>query len=448
VIADAIDRLNGKIWGAGLHGRPFFLRWPILMLRLLLAVGRDLKEGYLGLRATSLVYTTLLSFAPLLAISFSVLKGIGAHNNIEPFLQDFLEPLGEQGAEITARTVSFVDNIQVGVLGAVGMALLIYSVIALMHKIETAFNDIWHVSETRSFAQRVRDYLGVLFIGPLLLFLSVAMTATVRHAEKTRYWLEEWLHIPAETVDWMFGGLFQVLPYALFGIAFAALYMFMPNTRVRLAPALAAGFMTGVLWKVLGQVFGVFVAGSANYAAIYSAFAALILFMIWIYIGWLIVLVGAALCYYIQNPSNQPLSRKDMQLSPHLREKVAMHVCAVIGDVFYSEQKGITLTRLAARLRVPSAVLEGIVSTLVDAGVLALTVGRNAEYLPGRPFDVTTVQEMLAALRARDAEKARSLQHIRAIAPVDDLLRRGDAERGKALGAVTLKQLAQGKIPV
>ncbi|MDP2206342.1 MAG: YhjD/YihY/BrkB family envelope integrity protein [Alphaproteobacteria bacterium] len=445
MIADALDKLNEKIWGAGIYGRPFFLRWPLLTLRLLMAVGRDLKEGYLGLRATSLVYTTLLSFAPVLAISFSVLKGIGAHNNIEPFLQDFLEPLGEQGAEITARTISFVDNIQVGVLGAVGMALLIYSVIALMHKIETAFNDIWHVSETRSFAQRVRDYLGVLFIGPLLLFLSVAMTTTLQHAEKTRSFLQEYLG--AAPVDLLFGGIFQVVPYVLFGVAFAALYMFMPNTRVRLLPALVAGFITGILWKVLGQMFGVFVAGSANYAAIYSAFAALILFMIWIYIGWLIVLVGAALCYYIQNPSNQQLSRKDMQLSPHLREKVALHVCAVIGDVFYSEQRGITLTRLAARLRVPSAVLEGIVSTLVDAGVLALTVGRNAEYLPGRPFDTTSVQQMIEALRARDAQKARSLQHIRALAPVDDLLQRGDIERGKALGAITLKQLAQGKIP-
>jgi membrane protein len=444
VIADALDKLNERIWGTGVHGRPFFLRWPLLTLRLLMAVGRDLKEGYLGLRATSLVYTTLLSFAPVLAISFSVLKGIGAHNNIEPFLQDFLEPLGEQGAEITARTISFVDNIQVGVLGAVGMALLIYSVIALMHKIETAFNDIWHVSETRSFAQRVRDYLGVLFIGPLLLFLSVAMTATLQHAEKTRSFLQEYLG--TAPVDMLFGGIFQVVPYVLFGVAFAALYMFMPNTRVRLLPALVAGFITGILWKVLGQMFGVFVAGSANYAAIYSAFAALILFMIWIYIGWLIVLVGASLCYYIQNPSNQQLSRRDMQLSPHLREKVVLHVCAVIGDVFYSEQRGITLTRLAARLRVPSAVLEGIVSTLVDAGVLALTVGRNAEYLPGRPFDTTTVQQMIEALRARDAQKARSLQHIRALATVDDLLRRGDIERGKALGAITLKQLAQGNI--
>lgn len=445
MIDKTIEKFNELIWGAGVQERPLFVRWPILALRLLLAVGRDLKEGYLGLRATSLVYTTLLSFAPVLAISFSVLKGIGAHNNIEPFLRNFLEPLGEQGVEISARIVSFVDNIQVGVLGVVGMALLIYSVIALMHKIESAFNDIWHVSETRNIAQRVRDYLGVLFIGPLLLFLSVAMTASLRHAEKTREWLTPVLG--DQVVDLLYSGMFGIVPYVLFGFAFAALYMFMPNTRVRMVPALIAGFITGVLWKVLGQMFGVFVAGSASYAAIYSAFAALVLFMIWIYVGWLIVLVGAALCYYLQNPSNQSLSRRDMRLSPHLRERVALQICTAIGRTFYEHQHGVSMAHLAARLRVPSAVIEEIVGTLVQTGILALTSGRRPVYLPARPFDETTVQQMIEALRVRDVIEARSLQYIRDDAAVDDVLRRGEALRAEALGGITLKQLAQGSLP-
>ena len=325
------------------------------------------------------------------------------------------------------------------------MALLIYSVIALMHKIETAFNDIWHVSETRNLPQRVRDYLGVLFLGPLLLFLSVAMTATLRNAGKAREWLEP--VFGPELLDLFFSGVFGVVPYVLFGVAFAALYMFMPNTRVRLVPALVAGFITGILWKVLGQVFGVFVAGSASYAAIYSAFAALILFMIWIYVGWLIVLAGAAICYYLQNPSNQSLSRRDMRLSPHLRERVALQVCAVIGEHFYEHQKGIGMAQLAARLRVPSAVIDDIGSTLVASGILALTSGRRPLFLPARPFDETTVQQMIDALRARDIADARSLQYIRASDAVDEALRRGEELRAAALSRITLKQLAQGSLP-
>lgn len=436
MIAAYRRKLHDWIWDPAWQTRPFFVAWPMKTLRLLLAVVRDLQEGYLSLRATSLVYTTLLSLAPLLAICFSVLKGIGAHNQVEPFLQDFLEPLGEQGADITARIVGFVDNIQVGVLGAVGLAFLIYSVIALMHKIETAFNDIWHVANTRSLPLRLRDYMSVLLIGPLFLFLSVGMTTAMQHAAA----VQEWLKI--DLLDSAFKGVFLVLPYVLFGLAFAMLYMFMPNTRVRFAPAMVAGFVTGVLWKVLGKLFGVFVTGSASYAAIYSVFAALVLFIIWLYIGWLIVLTGASICYYLQNPSNQSISRKSMQLGTRVREKVALQICVEIGHHFYTAQHGLSLARLSARLRVPAIMIEGIVATLVDAGVLALTTERSPKYIPARPFDETTVEDMLAALQAADEAQVPGIQRIRSSAAVDDMMRRASDASRKERSGMTLKQLA------
>jgi membrane protein len=441
VTFDLGNRLYHWVWDSAWHTRPVWVAAPIYVLRLFMAVARDLREGYLSLRATSLVYTTLLSFAPLLAICFSVLKGIGAHNEMERFLADFLEPLGEQGVMITQRVISFVDNIQIGVLGAVGVGLLIYSVIALMHKIETAFNDIWHVASTRSMTQRVRDYLGVLLIGPLFLALSVGMTTAVQHAAV----VQEWLNI--DFVGTTFETVFKIVPYILFGLAFAALYMFMPNTRVRLVPALTAGFVTGVLWKVLGKLFGVFVTGSASYAAIYSAFASLILFMIWLYVGWLIVLAGAAICYYLQNPSNQPISRKALQLSPRVREKVALQLCVEIGDMFYGQNRGMTLTRLAARLRVPSIVIEEVVMALTAAGVLAQTSSRRqVEFIPGRPFDETSVSDMIAALRTGDETGVIGLTRIQASDEVERVLQTADDVMKKQLGTITLKQLATGSV--
>ena len=99
----------------------------------------DLIAGQLSLRAMSLVYTTLLSIVPLLALSFSVLKAMGAHNEIEPFLFQFLAPLGEQGVGIGENIIGFIENIKVGVLGSVGLGLLIYTVLSLVQKIENAF---------------------------------------------------------------------------------------------------------------------------------------------------------------------------------------------------------------------------------------------------------------------------------------------------------------------
>ncbi len=104
----------------------------------------------------SLVYTTLLSLVPLLAISFSILKGFGVHNQIEPFLLSALEPLGERRGEVVSRIVGFVDNVQVGVLGSVGFVLLFYTVVSLMQKIEHAFNDVWQVTAKRTLERAVQ----------------------------------------------------------------------------------------------------------------------------------------------------------------------------------------------------------------------------------------------------------------------------------------------------
>jgi len=150
------------IWESPLESRPPWQRGLINGLRIIQLLIRDLAEGQITLRAMGLVYTTLLSMVPLLAVSFSVLKGFGVHNQVRPLLLKLLEPLGEKGVEITDQIITFVDNVQVGVLGAVGLALLFYTVISLLQKVERAFNYTWRVSRPRPLSQRFSDYLSVI----------------------------------------------------------------------------------------------------------------------------------------------------------------------------------------------------------------------------------------------------------------------------------------------
>lgn len=139
--------LDGAIWDIETDKWPRYAVVPFEVLRSCTATVRDLTtDGQLNLRAMSLVYTTLLSLVPLLAISFSVLKGFGVHNQVEPFLQNLLQPLGDKGMEISDRIIEFVENVKAGVLGSLGLALLIFTVISLMQKIERAFNFAWHVN--------------------------------------------------------------------------------------------------------------------------------------------------------------------------------------------------------------------------------------------------------------------------------------------------------------
>ncbi len=136
-------KINHFIWDSDIRSIPVWQAWIINSLRILHEVFRDLTKGQLNLQAMSLVYTTLLSLVPLLAVSFSMLKGFGVHNQIEPFMLNLLAPLGDKGHEITAKIIDFVDNVNVGVLGSVGLGVLLYTTVSLIYKIEKVFNFTW-----------------------------------------------------------------------------------------------------------------------------------------------------------------------------------------------------------------------------------------------------------------------------------------------------------------
>jgi len=226
--------------------------------RLAIVLFRDITQGQLTLWTMSLVYTTLLSIVPLLALSFSVLKAFGVHNQVEPLLENLLAPLGEDGQEITSRLIGFIENMNVGVLGAVGLGLLIYTVISLVQKIEESFNAIWHVTQLRSLGDRFSRYLSVLLVGPILVFAALGITTMVVRTETAQTILA------IEPFGGLVLGIGKLVPYALVIGAFTFFYIFVPNTRVRFAPAFVAGIVGGILWQSAGWGFAVFVASSTR----------------------------------------------------------------------------------------------------------------------------------------------------------------------------------------
>ena len=151
----------------------------IIGLRLIYKIGQEFLNGEISRRASSLVYTTLLTIVPLLAVAFSVLKAFGVHNMLEPFLSNFLAPLGEKGDEITVHIIGYVDRINVGLLGAIGIAGLVYTAMNTVQQVESAFNYLWEISEQRSLMKRFRDYMGALLVGPVLVFAALGITTSI-----------------------------------------------------------------------------------------------------------------------------------------------------------------------------------------------------------------------------------------------------------------------------
>jgi membrane protein len=400
--------LRSFVWDDDLRELAGPRRVVVFVLRVVHMLLRELLGGQLNLRAMSLVYTTLLSLVPLLAVSFSVLKGFGYHQQLEQYLFGImLEPLGPSGAEVASTIIGFVENIKVGMLGSVGFALLIYTVIALVQKIEAAFNFVWQIERLRPMAQRFSNYLSVITIGPVLIFSAVGFTATILDTEIARKLIN------VEPFGTLFFYLSQLVPYFLVCLAFTFIYIVMPNTRVRFRAALVGGILAGVLWKVTGWGFSAFIASSAKYAAIYSSFAILILLLIWMYLSWLILLVGSQIAYFVQNPKFMTLRRVRFVLSNRLREQLALQLMYLVGYHHLHDRPPWQLEQLIEHLGLPDEPVSRILQVLVDAGFLVeIQEDDVTTYLPQHDLETIHLAELLDAVRCSGESRFLSVDQM------------------------------------
>ncbi len=428
--------IKDAILDVDLAALPRWKAWLYGALRIGYVVVRDLADGMLTLRAMSLVYTTLLSMVPLLAISFSVLKGFGVHNQIEPFLRNVLAPLGDEGLEISALIIEFVENVQVGVLGFVGFIMLFYTVVSLMQKIERAFNFTWHITQSRTFAQRFRDYLSVVVIGPVLIFASLGITGSLMNNSV----------VEALSAMFLVGDAIEIagrlVPYAMIIAAFTFIYIFMPNTKVKFRSALTGGVVAGVLWHTAGWAFATIIVTSTKYTAIYSTFATLILFMIWLYLGWLILLVGASIAFYDQHPEHIGALRGKPDISGRVKEKLALMVAYLISKSFYGGRPAWTAETLSQRLEVPMQAVDAVLDAFEDSGLVQRTTDEPATFLPARPLETTPIKDVIDAVRAADESSYLNVERLPREAPVDAIVEMLERAADAALSGQTLKDLA------
>ena len=351
------------------------------------ALLRDLSAGELTLRAMSLVYTTMLAVVPLLAFSFSVLKGFGYHQRLEPVLLSFLAPLGPRSGEITANVIGFVDNVSGSTLAGVSLLLLLFTALSMAQKVEDSFNHVWRVDRPRSLGRRFSEYLSVMLIGPLL----VASTTIVTRLQQIE---------PFGTLIVFWG---QLTPYLLVIATFTFLYAFVPNTSVRLRTALLGGVLAGAAWAATGGLFAQFVVGATRTVVIYSGFAIVIVTMLWLYVSWLILLVGAQFTFYFQNPDYLNLGWRTPTASNELRERLALSTMLLVGREFDQPTHGWRVPGIAARIGAPRQLLEPVVGRLREAGLLEETA--EHKLVPAKDLRRITLEEILNVVRSAESSE-------------------------------------------
>ncbi|MFQ5582240.1 MAG: YihY/virulence factor BrkB family protein [Mariprofundaceae bacterium] len=423
------------VWPEDIEASPGWKQLLIRGMQISYALVRDMLDGQLTLRAMSLVYTTLLSMVPLLALTFSVLKGFGVHNQLEPMLLNALAALGDKGVEVTEKIVGFVENIKVGVLGALGLGMLVYTVISLLHKIEKSFNYTWHITQSRPIGQRFSEYLSVVLVGPLLIFSALGITGTMMSSTIVQFLTT----IPV--LGMIVASIGKLIPYALVIAAFTFVYVFMPNTKVRLGPALIGGLVAGVMWETMGWAFGAFVVSSSNYTAVYSGFAILIMFMIWLFVSWLILLLGASIAFYCQHPEHLGLQRGRLHLSPQTLEKLSLLVMHFIGQRYYRHDSGWKLEDLSHWLGVPSNVAEVVLDKLHECSLILHTSEASSPYVPAQDMERLQVRQVLEAVRKGNEGTGLTPWRLASEPAVDRLIEGIRNGMDTAMGDKTLKDM-------
>ncbi|MEO1204026.1 MAG: YihY/virulence factor BrkB family protein, partial [Pseudomonadota bacterium] len=305
----------------------------------------------------------------------------------------FLEPFGERGIEITDQVIALVNNVNGRALGAASLAFFLYTAVSMVQKIEESFNFVWYVSETRSFARRFTEYVFVMLIGPVIIVIALGLLGSLQNEAAVRWFLESPLFGP------LFVEIGKLMPYAMIVGVFTFLYIFMPNTRVRLSAGLVGGIAGGIMWATLSAVFTSFVVSSGGREAVYAGFAIPIATLIWLYLNWLVLLVGAQVAFYFQNPAYLRIGRRDPRLSNSMRERLSLNIMFIVGQAFRDPSRSIKFNELSERLRIPSVTVAPIAEKLEAAGFLKVT--EQEELQPGRDIAGIRLRDVLTVVRDR-----------------------------------------------
>lgn len=361
---------------------------------------REFVQGRVINKASALTYSTLLAIIPILAILFAIARGFGLDNLLEEQLRTGLE-----GQAIAAETLlSFIDSYlsqaKNGVFIGVGIIMLFYTVLLLTHNMEQTFNSIWQVKKLRSLYRKMTDYFSMLLLLPLLILLSSGISIFMSTFMKT---MEEYTLLAP-----VIKSLVRLTPYVLTWGMFTALYIFMPNTKVKFKYAILPGILAGSAFQAFQYLYIGSQIWVSRYNAIYGSFAAIPMFLLWTQISWSICLFGAQLCYVAQNLRNFSFSKETENISRRYHDFLCILIMSLICKRFKTEEPPYTAESLSDEHKIPIRLTTTILYELQDLHLIYETPMEDEDeemgYLPAVDINRLNVGMLLNRLDEAGSE--------------------------------------------
>ena len=392
-----VNFIKEDIWLLHEQKLPLFKATLIKSLKIVILSVQGFARDLCPLRASALTLYSILSIVPVIAMLFGIAKGFGFETMLEKRL---LEQAPDQDAMVL-QLISFAQNLlestKGGVVAGIGIVVLFWTIINVIGNIEESFNYIWKIGTGRSISRKFSDYLSLMLLAPVLLIASGSITVFL---DTKITWLISVIELP-EFGIWLVVKALSLSPLVLMIALFTFTLIFMPNHKINVRAGIIAGIVTGILYHLSQSAYLSLQIGVSSYNAIYGSFAALPLFVVWLQIGWMIVLFGCEIAFFLQNYEIYRNNNRFSDLSFSLKKVIALQITHLIINNFIQLNNPLTADEIATKLVIPIAIIQPVLSTLITSHLIVEFKYQDEGddvYLPAVDINRLTIAYIINAL--------------------------------------------------
>jgi len=362
-IIRTVNSIRTDIWKTPMDRLTGTKAYWIRQVRIIYMVIKGISRDNIYIKASALTYFTILSVIPLIALAFGIAKGFGLQDELRA--QIIMQFHNQE--QVMAWILDFANNMleeaSGGWIAGVGIALLFYTVGQLLNYVETTINSIWRVDETRVWYRKITDYLAIIIMVPVIFIASSSVTVLANTKLNDLLSQSEMLEVLKPVVSF----LVQLIPFILLCILSTAAFLVMPNTRVKIRPAIVAGLLTGIALQVLQILYVQSQIGISKLGTLYGSFAAVPLLMIWVQVTWVALLMGAQLSYYMQNITRYEFEFDVQNVSPKQKKRLSLLVMHCLIDDFIKGIKPRAPEEISQDLSLPVRTVHDCLDQLRDS---------------------------------------------------------------------------------
>jgi membrane protein len=388
-------------------------------------------EDELPVRASSLTYTALMSLVPLCAIVFAILNALGFGEDRITALLKWTEDMPEQFQSFIVQLRELANATNFAALGWIGVVFLLLTAVMVLANIELSFNRVWGITHSRNLLRRVANYISILVVVPILVGAATTITATLR---------SDAMIARLGSIGFIYHNLLNFLPLISTWLAFGFLYASLPNTRVKANSAIISGLVGAILWLIWQKVYIALQLGVARYNQIYGAFAVIPIFLAWLYISWVIILLGAEVAFAVQNEATYHLERDAESANLKARTAIGLAVMERAAEALEEQAPPMEISTFARERKIPVRLLNEVTELLVCSGWLAEVSERSGQYVLLKAPEKIHIKEIFARMLDEGmSSKHLGVDHLGA--PVEQVLSRLEQGLDKALDDLTLRDM-------